>query len=612
MILRDENSKGKTSSAMKRVKILIGICSCQHYHEKQKAVRETWLTKVPPEMEAVFFVGNGDGEGAIMEDKTLVLPVRDDYDGLPKKVQAFFQYALANYEFDHLFKCDDDTYLLSERLYDLLLDAHEFVGSQDWWPSHADGGAGYLLSRRAVETAAQAPCPESGKEDVWITELLRNAGFELHPTTQLVQNHHIFPTQNNRIITVHWCRPEIMREIHGSLFENKTTAVKRLFYARHSAWHGYFKLLENGVFLGGGGNPNGHWEFQDQEEYLIINWFAWPKDILKRTESGYANADLKLEILRDESVKTNVNDSATVRSRACPPSTPNKPDVPKKTKILIGICSCHRHADKRAAIRETWMQNLPEQICAVFFVGQDGETNEPNVISLPTRDDYEGLPGKVQAFFRHALAHHQFDYLFKCDDDSYVCSHRLFSLVEIDQNYIGDHDHATRVNYGNGGAGYLLSRKAVEVAAHATCPETGPEDAWVGKVLRSAGMRLRPSWRLRADCIQFPDASNDLITAHWCNPTMLKAIHEGVINSDASRATMSFQATHTTWSGPFKLLRSQLFVGGYEKPHGRWEFINSGESLVLHWFHWGKEILHRTDFGYAGSQLRLELCEKCK
>jgi hypothetical protein len=285
------------NSDKRNVKVLIGICSCHNFPEKRAAVRETWLTRVPKEMAALFFVGNGEG---VFEKDVVTLPTQDNYESLPKKVQAFFQFSLTHYEFDYLFKCDDDTYLLCDRLPELFTDKSDFVGSADWWPSHADGGAGYLLSKRAVEIAAQAWCPESGREDLWVAELLRNAGIELTPSPNLKQKHRVFPANDNPIITVHGCRPEIMREIHRGMFEGGHTRVVESFYARHASWEGPFKLLQNGIFFGGGGNPNGEWEFRENKQLLIINWFCWPADVLSKTDSGYANTHLTLERIPSE------------------------------------------------------------------------------------------------------------------------------------------------------------------------------------------------------------------------------------------------------------------------------------------------------------------------
>jgi hypothetical protein len=198
------------NEATVKIRILIGICSCHRFTERRKAVRETWLGQLPDGIAAVFFVGEGD----LMEPDAIVLPVRDDYSSLPKKTQAFCRYALEHYEFDYLFKCDDDTYVIAEHLFDLLTSAPEFVGSNVWWPSHADGGAGYLLCQKAVRIIAQALCPETGPEDVWVTQTLQKAGMSLSASERLLQRHRNFPKIDDNVITVHWCTPEMLRETH--------------------------------------------------------------------------------------------------------------------------------------------------------------------------------------------------------------------------------------------------------------------------------------------------------------------------------------------------------------------------------------------------------------
>ncbi|KAA3146119.1 MULTISPECIES: hypothetical protein, partial [unclassified Akkermansia] len=94
----------------KQVKILVGICSCQRMKEKRDAVRETWLEHPADGIECVFFVGGKEGLEEERGD-TVVLDTADGYDELPGKVKSFFRYALENYDFEWLFKCDDDTYV---------------------------------------------------------------------------------------------------------------------------------------------------------------------------------------------------------------------------------------------------------------------------------------------------------------------------------------------------------------------------------------------------------------------------------------------------------------------------------------------------------------------
>lgn len=279
------------SERVKR-RILIGICSCQRHAEKRAAARETWLQRLPPEISAAFFVGGG---GEAEESDVIQLPTNDDYARLPKKVRAFFQYALAHYDFDYLFKCDDDTYVFCDRLSDLLKGGPDFIGSADYWPGHADGGAGYLLSRTAVRIVAEAECPDSGPEDVWVTKTLQDAKVLFLSSPRLLQDYHRVADRGGKIITAHHCPPEILREIHRWPSQARDTGVAMSFYARHPAWHGPFKLLSSGFFIGGAANPNGRWMLAEDGSTLTIAWFDWPKDMLHKTVSGYSNSTLTLE-----------------------------------------------------------------------------------------------------------------------------------------------------------------------------------------------------------------------------------------------------------------------------------------------------------------------------
>jgi hypothetical protein len=275
----------------------------------------------------------------------------------------------------------------------------------------------------------------------------------------------------------------------------------------------------------------------------------------------------------------------------------------KKLRILIGICSCHRHWDKRAAVRETWMMRLPEGMMAVFFVGKGGKTSEQDVITLPTRDDYKGLPRKIAAFFQYALTYYDFDYLFKCDDDTYLSGERLLSLLEQNPDFVGSARWWPKL--AGGGAGYLLSRKAVSMVAQISCPETGSEDLWVSRSLIDRGVKFLPSPRLFGACYKFPQG-NDLITVHGCHPEILREIHRGIIGANDNPVVMFFYARHTYWQGSFKLLQNGIFIGGVAKPHGRWEFLNNGDVLLLRWFDWAQDLLQKIESGYVSTKLKLE------
>jgi hypothetical protein len=123
---------------------------------------------------------------------------------LPRKMHALLEYAAANFEFDYLFKTDDDTYLDLQRFIGFDLRSADYVGqfcemsvpvpeiSKTWhygkcldktlevpyerpfvcpWAT----GAGYFLSRHAVQVASERTATTFSQhlfEDVMIGEAL--------------------------------------------------------------------------------------------------------------------------------------------------------------------------------------------------------------------------------------------------------------------------------------------------------------------------------------------------------------------------------------------------------------------------------------------------------
>ena len=279
-----------------------------------------------------------------------------------------------------------------------------------------------------------------------------------------------------------------------------------------------------------------------------------------------------------------------------------------KAHILVGVCSCAGAEARRAGIRGTWFKRLPREMMAVFLMGAGSARREADVVRLPVQDEYSTLPQKVQAFCRHALEHYEFEYLFKCDDDTYVCAERLLVLAQTGAEYVGSAAWAAQ-GYASGGAGYLVSRKAVVILAKARFPGCGAEDVWVGEVLRENGIALNPTSLLQMDHQNLPNPQNELITAHWCSPELMGIIEQGFLAPGSTDAVAAFSARHPHWQGPLKLLRNGSFLCRGNEPHGHWKFSNKGESLVLEWFQWPKEVLRRTRWGYLGANLRLELAQ---
>ncbi len=275
-------------------------------------------------------------------------------------------------------------------------------------------------------------------------------------------------------------------------------------------------------------------------------------------------------------------------------------------KILIAICSSHVHAARRAAVRETWLRRLPVSMQGVFFFGIGPKVSEPATVALPVDDSYQALPAKVQAFFRYAEASLDFDYLFKCDDDTYLCAERLDELVDPACDLIGSQDCA-RHNCAYGGAGYLLTRKAVRLAAEAPTPRPGNEDVWVSCLLRNAGVKPHFTPRLFGGRRQFPRPDNDLVTAHHCSPALLRLIDEGMDDPKAIAVSHAFTLTTPVSTWAVNLLRNGVFASATNGLLGRWRHHPDEEALELDWHlkDKAKDVLRKTADGYCNEFISL-------
>jgi hypothetical protein len=203
---------------------------------------------------------------------------------------------------------------------------------------------------------------------------------------------------------------------------------------------------------------------------------------------------------------------------------PQETNSYRLSKVLVGICSSRTTALRRAAVRDTWMKRLRAGVQAVFFVGRGAGDGETDVFEMTTADDYPGLSSKIHAFCRHALEHHEFDYLFKCDDDTYVVPGRLLELAADNKPFVGSSASAPR-GYADGGAGYLISREAVSaIAAAVPPPRQGAEDVWVSNLLRERGFPLTPTPLLQPGHDRLPRLANDIVTAHHCGPELMRLI----------------------------------------------------------------------------------------
>ncbi|SEH97383.1 hypothetical protein [Akkermansia glycaniphila] len=279
----------------------------------------------------------------------------------------------------------------------------------------------------------------------------------------------------------------------------------------------------------------------------------------------------------------------------------------KKVGILVGICSCCSAWDRRQAVRESWLQHAAPGIECKFFLGRRtppaGE--EHDTVALWVNDDYNHLPEKVLAFFRHALDHYEFEWLFKCDDDTYLKLDRLASLCNPAYGITGDLSLAER-DAPSGGAGYLLSRSIVEKIVNTPdIRRTGAEDVIFGRLALQLGATPYATERLGKTAEYYPMPENQMVTAHWCSPDQLRAIE---YFQQATPITI-YEARHDNWQDTLYFFPDGRFRRKNHGDSGSYSASLDGRGLTLHWFRWEAETLVPCTCGdkYIGDNLTLRL-----
>jgi hypothetical protein len=136
-----------------------------------------------------------------------------------------------------------------------------------------------------------------------------------------------------------------------------------------------------------------------------------------------------------------------------------------------------------AALRETWLQDIaPFKSHVDYKLFYGAPHNRPALedeVYLDVPDDYEHLPHKTIAICKYAQEHN-YDMLFKCDDDTGVYVDRI-----IHEALSGQWDYAGYLNgrVATGGTGYWLTKRAINIIADHASANHWAEDVTISKVL---------------------------------------------------------------------------------------------------------------------------------
>ncbi|MGO9115222.1 MAG: hypothetical protein ACLP9L_38915 [Thermoguttaceae bacterium] len=167
-----------------------------------------------------------------------------------------------------------------------------------------------------------------------------------------------------------------------------------------------------------------------------------------------------------------------------------------KRRTIVFMLHAEKHKRRLELCNRTWLRDARKGGQGVLIVRTIDDPTWPAITTLhgselwvPVEDTLKALPQQIRHVCRWALQRDDWDYLFKCDDDTYLSIPRFLK-------YSPHHDYrGQRLNYGglryaHGGAGYFLSRRAVQVLADKLTQLEGAEDWWVGEVLKRNGINL--------------------------------------------------------------------------------------------------------------------------
>jgi hypothetical protein len=164
-------------------------------------IRSTWGQDLRGKALVRFFVGHTGGDYFMAHPKAdaksfksdeVVVDAADDYNSLPHKTRAICQWATTK-NLDHIFLCDNDTYVNVAKLLSFGYQRYDYVGKiseplgetfpyktvdrsgiEEYIPRcypWASGGFGYFLSRKAVFEIADT-YPKGWAEDLWVGQVL--------------------------------------------------------------------------------------------------------------------------------------------------------------------------------------------------------------------------------------------------------------------------------------------------------------------------------------------------------------------------------------------------------------------------------------------------------
>ena len=99
------------------------IMNCKKYANKAQYQRTTWLKNIPTYLQFYHVIGDPDLEQEFVfnnDAHILFIKVDDDYNSLPKKVIRAYNAVNNTFNFNYIFKTDDDQILTNNKFFDIV------------------------------------------------------------------------------------------------------------------------------------------------------------------------------------------------------------------------------------------------------------------------------------------------------------------------------------------------------------------------------------------------------------------------------------------------------------------------------------------------------------
>lgn len=201
-------------------------------------------------------------------------------------------------------------------------------------------------------------------------------------------------------------------------------------------------------------------------------------------------------------------------------------------RILVAAYTALPFQDRRQLCWDTWFSYFDRfyrgQIQPLFIYGSDPpvtDTSHQYYWTLPSKPDYPSLPWRTYQLLEVALFMASWDYIFKCDDDTYIHPDRFAAFDPRPHEFLGA--EWSRMGYYSGGEGYFVSREAAQrvlphLRRHLTEWRTDAEDLMMGRAMQDAGYPRPDSgifFRKHHAHDIWPNPNNQYICCHMKHTT---------------------------------------------------------------------------------------------